>query len=196
MKNAAARRGEVLIKTLILNGSPRPNGDTASLLRLLKENLSGEYRQIDAYQADISPCVDCRFCWTRGGCAIQDEMQAVYSYIRTCDNIVIASPIYFSELTGKLLDVGSRLQTYYCARHFRQERPLTKAKKGAILLVGGGDGAPDRAEGTARMLLRSMNCRDIHPMVCSHDTNHRPAIEDEAARAGVESVAAFFSREG
>ena len=27
------------------------------------------------------------------------------------DNILIASPIYFSELTGKLLDVGSRLQT-------------------------------------------------------------------------------------
>lgn len=123
------------MKTLILNGSPRPGGDTASLLRLLTEDLTGEHRQVDAYRADISPCVDCRFCWTHSGCAIQDEMQEIYAYIQACDNILIASPIYFSELTGKLLDVCSRLQTYYCARHFRQEKPITKAKKGAILLL-------------------------------------------------------------
>lgn len=107
----------------------------------------------------------------------------------------IASPIYFSELTGKLLDVGSRLQTYYCARHFRQEKPIARAKKGAVLLAGGGDGAPRRAEETARMLLRSMGCRDIHPLVCSHDTNHCPAVRDPQAVAGVRSIAAFFNGE-
>ena len=95
------------MKTLIFNGSPRPKGDTAGLLSLLKEDLAGEYRQVDAYRADISPCVDCRSCWTRKGCAIQDEMQEVYAYIQACDNILIASPIYFSELTGRLLDVGN-----------------------------------------------------------------------------------------
>ena len=183
------------MKTLIFNGSPRPKGDTAGLLGLLKEDLAGEYRQVAAYRAAISPCVACRSCWTRKGCAIQDEMQEVYAYIQACDNILIASPIYFSELTGKLLDVGSRLQTYYCARHFRQEKPIAKAKKGAVLLAGGGDGAPDRAEETARMLLRSMGCRDIHPLVCSHDTNHCPAVRDPQAVAGVRSIAAFFNGE-
>ena len=62
------------MKTLILNGSPRPGGDTASLLRLLTEDLTGEHQQVDAYRADISPCVDCRFCWTHSGCAIQKAM--------------------------------------------------------------------------------------------------------------------------
>ena len=183
------------MKTLILNGSPRPGGDTASLLRLLTEDLTGEHRQVDAYRADISPCVDCRFCWTHSGCAIQDEMQEIYAYIQACDNILIASPIYFSELPGKLLDVYSRLQTYYCARHFRQEKPITKAKKGAILLVGGGDGAPEKAEETARVLLRFMNCRDIHKTVCSHNTNRLPAIQDSQAAAGARSIAAFFNGE-
>jgi len=50
-------------------------------------------------------------------------------YIQECDNILIASPLYFSELTGKLLDVGSRLQTYFCARFFRNEEPIVKSKK-------------------------------------------------------------------
>lgn len=47
------------------------------------------------------------------------------------------------------LDVGSRLQTYFCARFFRNEEPIVKSKKGAVILVGGGDGHIDKAYGTA-----------------------------------------------
>ena len=115
------------MKTLIINGSPRINGDTASLLDVIKEKIEGEYRVVDAYRCSISPCLDCRFCWKNNGCAINDEMQEIYDYIQICDNILIASPIYFSELTGKLLDVGSRLQTYFCARFFRKEKPISFA---------------------------------------------------------------------
>ena len=183
------------MKTLIINGSPRPNGDTASLIRRLTEGLAGEYREVAAYRCQISPCIDCRFCRDHSGCAVQDGMQEVYPYIRECDNIVIASPIYFSEVTGRVLDVGSRLQTYYCARFCRGETPVPKAKRGAVLLAGGGDGAPDKAYETACTLLHQMNCWEIHPLVCAHDTDRRPAAEDEAALAGVGSVAAFLNRE-
>lgn len=183
------------MKTLIINGSPRPSGDTVSLIRRLEESLAGECKVLDAYRCGISPCVDCRYCKEHSGCAIQDDMQEVYPYIQECDNIVIASPIYFSEVTGKVLDVCSRLQTYFCARFFRGETPISKEKKGAVILVGGGDGAPDKAYGTARTLLRLMNCRDIHSMVCSHNTDRQPAMEDEQALAGVASIARFFNRE-
>ena len=87
------------MKTLIINGSPRVNGDTNSLINIVKERIGGEYKIVDAYRCNISPCLDCRFCWKNSGCAIQDEMQEVYDYINDCDNILIASPIYFSELT-------------------------------------------------------------------------------------------------
>ncbi len=182
------------MKTLIINGSPRPNGDTASLVRLLEEGLAGERKVLSAYRSNISPCVDCRYCKTHSGCAIQDEMQEIYPYIQACDNILIASPIYFSEVTGKVLDICSRLQTWFCARFYRGETPVPKAKKGAVILVGGGDGAPDKAYGTACTLLHQMNCRDIFPMVCSHDTDRRPAIENAQAVAGVEGIIAYFNR--
>ncbi len=77
-------------------------------------------------------------------------MQEIYEYIPICDNILIASPIYFSELTGKLLDFGSRLQTYFCAGFFRNEQVIQKGKKGAVILVGGGDGNMDYDEYTLR----------------------------------------------
>lgn len=180
------------MKTLILNGSPRKNGDTASLIGLVARRLTGEVTVVDAYRRDVSPCLDCRRCWRENGCAIDDGMREIDEAIQACDNILIASPLYFSELTGRLLDVGSRLQAYFCARHFRGEEPIPKPKKGAVILVGGGDGHADSAYRTACVLLRHMNCREIHEAVCSHNTNARPAIEDEAALAGVESIIRFF----
>ena len=181
------------MKTLIFSGSPRKNGDTAHLIRLLTENLDGEYRIVDAYHCSISPCVDCRWCKKNSSCAINDEMQEIYDYIRECDNIVIASPVYFSELTGKLLDVASRLQVFFCARFFRRETPILKEKKGAIVLVGGGAGGPDKAISTATMLLHQMRSRDIHAPVLSLSTDRTPAIEDAQACEGILDIARFFN---
>ena len=181
------------MKTLILNGSPRENGDTAGLIKELKKKLPGECKIVDAYRCSISPCMDCRYCWEHSGCAIEDEMQEVYRYIQECDHILIASPVYFSELTGKLLDLGSRLQTYYCAASFRKERPVIKEKKGAVILVGGGDGRMDKAYSTACILLHHMNCTAIHDLVCSHHTNVLPAIRDPNAIQGLESIVRFFA---
>ena len=181
------------MKTLIFNGSPRKNGDTVSLLKHFTAQLPGEYKIVEAYRANISPCLDCRYCKEKFGCAIQDEMQEVYEYLKDCDNVLIASPVYFSELTGPLLSVGSRLQTYFCSRFFRKEESRLTPKKGAVLLVGGGDGKPDKAYETAKVLLKNMNCKEIHPLVCSHNTDCVPAIEDAKALAGVEEIVRFFS---
>lgn len=180
------------MKTLILNGSPRITGDTSQLIEKVTERIVSEYRIVDAYRCNISPCIDCRYCWEKQGCAINDEMQEIYGYIQDCDNILIASPIYFSELTGKLLDVGSRLQTYWCARYFRKEEPVMK-KKGAVILVGGGDGNINKPYDTACTLLHHMNCYNIHEVVYSHNTNKRPAIEDKAALSGISSILNFFN---
>ncbi|MFW6002597.1 MAG: flavodoxin family protein [archaeon] len=84
------------MKTLIFNGSPRKNGDTMVLINEVINNLEGEYKIVDAYDCNIGACVDCRYCWENAGCCIEDEMQEVYKYIMECDNILIASPLYFS----------------------------------------------------------------------------------------------------
>lgn len=187
-------RRKAQLKTLILNGSPRKNGDTAQLIRLVTEKLAGEYKIVDAYTCGVSPCVDCRRCREQFGCAISDEMQQIYAYIQACNNILIASPIYFSELTGRLLDLGSRLQTYFCARFFRGEEAIAKSKRGAVILVGGGDGGIEKPFDTARTLLHHMRCTEIYPPVCSHNTNQIPACEDEQALSGIDGIVKFFNR--
>jgi len=147
------------MKTLIFNGSPRKNGNTSALVDKLSRLLDGEVKIIRAYDCGVRPCIDCRYCWENSGCAIKDGMQAIYEDIREADNIVIASPIHFTELTGQLLVVLSRLQTFWSARFLRREEPVPKKKKGGIIIVRGGVGALKRARETAEALLLDMNAQ-------------------------------------
>lgn len=180
------------METLIFNGSPRKNGDTVSLIRALREFLPGKVTVVDAYSCHISPCVDCRYCWDHSGCCQKDGWEQVEETLLSCNSVVIASPIYFSELTGPLLSVLSRLQQYYCARQFQGEKQAFPEKRGGILLVGGGDGSPDRAAETAVTLLHQMNCREIFPPVCCHNTNAVPALEEPNCKERLAELASFL----
>ena len=167
--------------TLVFNGSPRPRGDTRALIDALCDHLSGDTRVIDCYHAHISPCIDCRACKTRFACALDDDMQEVYALIHGADNIVIASPVYYSQLTGPLLSVLSRLQPGFYARRRAEQGFADKVRRGGILLAGGGSGAPDPAIATARLLLRAMGCREIAEPVMALRTDENPAAQDAAA---------------
>ncbi len=175
------------MKTLIFNGSPRPNGDTVTMIRALCDTLPDEVKVIDAYRANIRPCVDCRRCWTQVGCVIDDDMQQIYRDIAEADCIVIASPVYFSCLTGPLLSLMSRLQVLYTARRFQGVRLIEKEKVGAILLAGGGDGSPARAEDTALGLLRCMRAGHMGTVI-THRTDTLPAAEDTDLLARVRAL--------
>lgn len=181
------------MKTLIFCGTPRKYGDTMTLVNEFINHLEGEYKIIDVFNCNIQPCTDCRYCWKNNGCCIDDEMQEVYNYIQECDNILIASPLYFSELTGQLLAVTSRLQTYFCATFFRKENPIKKEKKGGVIIVGGGNGSIEKAYNTARILLHHMNSKNIAPVVFSHNTNEIPSKDDIKAMEGSRNLALFFN---
>ena len=182
------------LKTLIINGSPRKNGDTVSLINKLTEQLTGDYKIFDAYYSDISPCIDCRYCWENAGCSINDEMSKIYDYIVDCDNVVLASPIYFSQPTGKLLNICSRFQTYFASKHFRNQVPLIKSKKGAVILVGGGDGNPQKAYETLCGVLNHINTTEIYELVGSFNTNEIPAIEDDNVITEIKNMAGFLNK--
>lgn len=169
--------------TLILNGSPRPDGDTAALIAALRETLSGEVLQLDCFREDISSCVDCRSCESHLRCALRDDMAKWYPVLERCDCIVAASPVYFSLPTPPLLAVASRLQPYFCASFLRKEPPVMRPKRGAILLTGGGNGSAEPAEAALRRILRAMRVKDILPTVRSLATDRIPAAQDADALA-------------
>ncbi|MCK8058215.1 MULTISPECIES: flavodoxin family protein [unclassified Fusibacter] len=150
------------MKTLILNGSPRKSGDTMALINQLTQVLKGEVVQINAYDKKIASCTDCRYCWSNHDCIIKDDMQEVYQLVETVDVVVIASPLYFSELTGELLGVLSRFQKYYARRIIQKDSAFKlKPKHGLLILTGGGDGGPGPAIERTSILFRQLNVESV-----------------------------------
>ncbi|BCN30714.1 flavodoxin family protein [Anaeromicropila herbilytica] len=180
------------MKTLIFNGSPRKNGDTIFLLNELTSQLEGDIKMVNAYYENIKPCIDCRYCWKKPGCAIKDDMQEIYEYILNCDNIVIASPLYFSELTGQLLSVMSRFQTFWSSKYIRKTLPIQKEKKGGIILVGG-NGVKDKAYDTSKIILSSLNAKIVGD-VCSFQTDKKPTNQDSEAILEVAKLAKALNK--
>ncbi len=169
------------MKTLIISGSPRRNGDSMMLVKELLKYLEGEVKVIQAYYDNIKPCMDCRFCWNNDGCCVKDDMQEVYKLLDEVDNVIVASPIYFSELTGGLLSFASRFQMIYARRHIRNDSEYKlKEKNGLLILTGGGDGSPDPAIARAKILFRYMNAKLIG-IVSSLQTNIIPSKDDSEA---------------
>nr|WP_207740221.1 flavodoxin family protein [Enterocloster citroniae] len=127
---------EVKVKTLVIIGAARKNGHTRQMVDLFLEHLDGEKEIIDAYRTEVKPCVDCRFCWKKKECAIKDGMQEIYQKLEEADNIILASPMYFHSITGRMKSLIDRFQVYW-AGHVRNDMPETFLRKGAILMVGG-----------------------------------------------------------
>ena len=91
---------------LILNGSPREKGNSATLANQLasgaKEAGAG-VESVYLHDMDIRPCDACDFCQENGdGCVIADEMQSLYPKLRSADVIVIATPVYWFSLPAQM----------------------------------------------------------------------------------------------
>ena len=145
------------MKVLILNGSPHSNGDTAYIVNKIKEKLSDdvEYEIIDAYKDNIKPCIDCRYCWKNKGCSINDKMSLILK--DDYDVLLIASPVYMSFVTPPLFSIYTRLNYIWSNKHFLNISTEMKKKKGILVLVGGGDGAPDDAIKMSMKTFKKLN---------------------------------------
>ena len=121
-------------------------------------------------------------------------MQAVYDYLADCDAVVLASPVWFSSLSGPVLDIGSRFQTYFARKFFRHLPSALKPKRGVILLVGGQPGTEVHPIANAKTILGLANiAKDDITVVTSMDTDHIPAALDTAALKAARSAAQALS---
>lgn len=177
-----------MMKTLIINGSPRKGGDTEVLVNEFVKHIEGDVK-IVGWKDGISPCIDCRWCWKNPGCAVKDGMQEVYEYLLACDNVVLASPIWFSSLSGPILDIASRFQTNFNG-WFRRGEKIPVDKNGVLILVGAQPGTEEVPEQNALTIMRNMYVQHQNvEVIRSMDTDRLPAKEDALALAQVRNVA-------
>ena len=91
---------------VIINGSPRSNGATATILHMLEEHLLQKedaiVEFIDIGNLELTPCQGCCSCYKTGHCYMKDDAEKLSDKILTADGLIIGSPTYASNVSGQL----------------------------------------------------------------------------------------------
>ena len=121
---------------LVLNGSPRPNGSTKQMINAFCEGARSAGHQptvVDVCKKDIHGCIACEYCHTKGHgeCALKDDMREIYDLLKKAEMLVLASPIYYHNISGQLKCVIDR---FYSAAYPTKPPYL---KKVAMILSSG-----------------------------------------------------------
>lgn len=128
-------------KILILNGSPRKNGNTSSLTSAFKRGAVESGNEVKEFFIDEMNINGCKSCY-RGTknpyepCVQKDDMNLIYPEYVDCDVLVLASPLYYWNISSQLKKVFDRF--FGVAECFEG---LKNPKKDCVLIMAAeGDG--------------------------------------------------------
>ena len=106
------------MKVLLINGSPRANGNTALALEEMVKVFHEEGIETEVVQVgnkDIRGWVACTACYANGKCVVDDIVNECALKFAECDGMVVASPVYYASANGTLISFLDRL---FYSSHF------------------------------------------------------------------------------
>ncbi len=97
-------------KVVIVNGSPRLNGNTATLLQHAANGASdagAEVVHVNLYQLNYKGCVSCFSCKSKdvskhGKCALHDDLTPILQMIKESDALIVGTPMYVHCISGAM----------------------------------------------------------------------------------------------
>lgn len=127
---------------LVLNGSPRKNGNVTRTLRREVEKIAGKAGtdgcQViweDIYDLNFDFCRGCMACRAKSSCILPpDDAHKIAEEIKKCNMIFVGTPVYWGNMNGKLKSLFDRLVGVMMAESkMGIPRPLHKGKKAVIV---------------------------------------------------------------
>lgn len=104
------------MKTIVINGSPRKNWNTAKMMKAAKdgaESIGAETEYIDLYDLNFTGCRSCLKCKQKNAenyhCYWKDDLSPIIDRIFKADTLLIGSPIYLGEPTSQFRALFERL---------------------------------------------------------------------------------------
>lgn len=99
------------MKVLMLNGSPKPNGNTAAALnevglQLQKEGI--EYEIVNLGGQPVRDCIGCGQCSEKGCVFTDDGVNEFIAKAEAADGFVFGTPVYYAHPSGRILSFLDR----------------------------------------------------------------------------------------
>ncbi len=105
------------MKVLLINGSPKANGNTAQALQEMEKVFAQEGVEAEIVHVgtqDIRGCIACGGCARTGKCVFDDPVNEVALKFQEADGLVVASPVYYASPNATLVALLDRL--FYSTR--------------------------------------------------------------------------------
>ncbi len=100
------------MKILLINGSPKSEGNTSIALNEVAKTLEAEGIETETIHVghkDIHGCIACNKCKEQGYCVFNDLVNEVSKKFEEADGIVVGSPVYYASPAGTLISFLDRL---------------------------------------------------------------------------------------
>ena len=100
------------MRVLMINGSPRKNGNTSIALAEMERIFQEEGMETQVVQVgneNIRGCIACLSCKQKGKCVFDDLVNQIAPQFEAADGLVIASPVYYASANGGLISFLDRL---------------------------------------------------------------------------------------
>ena len=100
------------MKVLMINGSPRKEGNTSIALQEMEKIFQAEGIEVETVSIggkDIRGCIACGQCHAKGKCVFDDLVNETAPKFAACDGLVVASPVYYASANGTLISFLDRL---------------------------------------------------------------------------------------
>ncbi|WP_075878406.1 flavodoxin family protein [Merdibacter massiliensis] len=118
------------MNVLMINGSPRMDGNTSIALKEMEKVFKEEGVEttiVSIGTKTIRGCIACGKCYESGKCVFDDLVNECAPLFEKCDGLVVASPVYYASANGSLISLLDRL---FYSTHFDK-----RMKVGAAVCV-------------------------------------------------------------
>lgn len=175
-------------KIIVLNGSPRKNGNTSALVKAFREGAESAGHSVTEFWLGGMNIHGCRGCCAGGKnpespCVQKDDMEKIYPAYKEADVVVLASPLYYWTISGQLKCAFDRLfAVAECDPNYTNPR-----KESALLMAAEGNGFEETVYWYDR-LMGHIGWKDCGKVLCGGvmavgDIEGKPELE-EARKLG------------
>ncbi|MBQ7338713.1 MAG: flavodoxin family protein [Clostridia bacterium] len=124
------------MKVILINGSPRQNGNTALAFREMEAIFAAEGIESEIIHIGHLPirgCISCGQCFNKGKCVFDDIVNEVAAKFEQCDGLVVGSPVYYAGANATLTALLDRL--FYSTRFDKRMKvgaAVVAARRGGL----------------------------------------------------------------
>ncbi|MDD1772341.1 MAG: flavodoxin family protein [Methanomassiliicoccales archaeon] len=143
------------MKVIGIVGSPRKNGCTDTLVKMVLEGAAEnghETKKYDLNTMKYSGCKACMYCKGHDHCSQKDDASVLMKDIQEADAVVFGSPVYFSQFTGQFRSMQDRMFVFFNS----DLSPRLSPGKKTVIVMSQGNPDPAIFEGLEKTLEQTL----------------------------------------